>query len=82
MVSEKSVFDAGLVFGASIALGRIVFGEYESWNRIDVVGLGTMMVFRMFTKSGLLRVLPPAIRLAAKGFDLELTTRKHYKAAT
>jgi len=41
-----------------------------------------MIIWRMFAKRTLLRVLPPIFRQADKLFDLELTTRRFYKAAT
>jgi hypothetical protein len=41
-----------------------------------------MMGFRIIAKSTLLRILPPIFRFANRGYDLELTTRRFYKAAT
>lgn len=41
-----------------------------------------MVVFRIIAKSALLRILPPIFRRAAEMYDLDLTTRRFYKAAT
>lgn len=85
MSDHGSIMSGGFLSGIIIAVYRVVFGMLR--GSLDgffssCTGLGVMIVWRIIAKSTFLRILPPIFRQADRLFDLDLTTRRFYKAAT
>lgn len=82
--TEASIFDYGLLYGAVTAVYRVVLGAGCCSRPVSALtaGLGIMVGFRFIAKSALLKVLPPLFRQVDSLYDLGLTTRRFYTAAT